>query len=186
MTELLPIVTAIVILLATWFKETFQRRGREQVRQRLVAQVKEEIGVIEAWATAHASCRSSSEPPPAVRERALRDLDTAYNRMQQFHPEPQEPVTLQIVVSHLFLRHLRVSWTVRGLRYIYYLALFMAFIWGLVGFSQPNSWSSVPASFATVTTYIIVAVLPALFVGWLTMYVSRRQATVSPSPVPAQ
>jgi hypothetical protein len=63
----LPVVTAVVTLLATWFKETTQRRGREQVRQRLLTQVKEEIGITEAWAKAHASLGPSPEPPPVIR-----------------------------------------------------------------------------------------------------------------------
>ena len=183
---LLPLVTAIVVLLGTWFKEASQRRGREQVRQRLLAQVKEEIDLIDAWAKAHASFGSSGEPPLAIRERALRDLDPAYGRFQQFAPEVRGPVTFSNVLSHLFLRHLSVTLTVRFLRIVYYFTLVAATIWGLVGFSQPNSWSTVQASFLTVMTYITVAVLPALFFGWLTTYVARRQAAVPHAVQPAQ
>lgn len=173
---LLPLVTAIVVLLATWLKEASHRRGREQVHQRMLAQVKEELTLIDVWVKARGSFDPSGQPPLAVRERAIHDLDAAYGRLQQFDPEVRKPITFSTVVSRLLLRHLPVTVTARVLRIIYYLTLVAAIVWGAVGFSLPTSWSSVNASATTVITYIIVAVIPALFFGWLTTYVTKRQA----------
>jgi hypothetical protein len=182
-----PILTAMVTLLGAWWKETQHRRSREQVRQRLLTQVKDEIGMIEAWAKAHASLGSSAEPPPDVRERAQRDLDVAYARMAQLAPELRQPVTLQTVLSRLFLRHLRPTLAVRLLRYLYYAQLVMVVLWGLAGFSQPTSWSSPGNVFGTLGAYSIVAIIPAWLLATLILTIARRQAAkAAAASTPAQ
>lgn len=173
---LIPLLTAAVTLSGAWLKEAMQRRSREQTRQRLIAQTKEEISTIESWAKAHASLWSSEEPPESVRNRAQADLDTTYNRISRLTPEIRQPVRMQEVLSRLLLRHVQVKGLSRALRYLYYILLFMLFAWGAAAFSQPNSWSSVVFVLATLTTYFVVAIAPAWLLGFLTRYVAGRQA----------
>jgi hypothetical protein len=171
----IPLLTAIVTLGLTWWKEARQSRSREHVRQRLLAQVKEEISMIEAWAKAHASLASSDEPPPLVRSRAQRDLDAAYDRMGQLAPELRQPITLQMTFSRLLLRHVPVRGGARFFRVVYYLSLVWLFALGLVAFPQPSSWSEPASILATFIAYFTFAAGPAWFLGWLTMSLAHRQ-----------
>lgn len=159
----------------TWWKEARQSRSREQVRQRLLAQVKDEISTIEAWAKAHASLVSSDEPPELVRSRAQRDLDAAYDRMGQLAPELRRPITLQMVFSRVLLRHVPVRGVARLLRIIYYLSIVWIIFLGLINFSLPSSWSEPSAIIAAFIGYFTFAVVPAWIIGWLTMSLARRQ-----------
>jgi hypothetical protein len=156
-----PILVALVSLSGAWWKEAAQRRNREKVRQRLLAYVKDKIAVIEAWIKAHASLEPSAAVPEAVRARARHNLDMAYNRMSQLVPEPRYSITLQTLVSRLLLRHLPMTPAVRWRRYVYYVTPFMAVIWGFAGFTMPDAWNSSGNVFATLATYLLLAVLPA-------------------------
>ena len=50
----------------------------------------------------------------------------------------------------------------------------MAFIWSLVGFSQPGAWTSAGGIFATLMTYLVLAVLPAWLVASIVIFASKR------------
>src|SRR5687768_1816726 len=108
-----PILVAIVSLLSAWSKEATQRRSSEQVRQRTLAYVKDEIAVIEAWIKAHASLEPSTVIPETVAARARHDLDSAYERMPELVPEPRRSITLHTLMSRLLLRHVRMTPIVR-------------------------------------------------------------------------
>lgn len=55
----------------------------------------------------------------------------------------------------------------------------MAIFWGSVGFSQPGAWRGVAAIFATLTAYLILAVLPALIVAWIVVSISKRHISAT-------
>jgi hypothetical protein len=182
-----PVLTLISGLLAafvtvggTWWKEAAQRRSGEQTRQRALTYIKDEVGIIEAWAKAYASLESSAEPPARVRERAYRDLDAAYDRMKQLAPGLQQSSTFRAVLLRLLLRNLPATLAVRLLRYVYYFTLFMAVIWAFVGFSQPDSWSTGTAIIITFMTYLTVAVAPPWIVARLAIFVARRWGAKRP------
>jgi hypothetical protein len=170
-----PLLTVVVTIGGTWWKETQQGRSHEQVRQRLLIQVKDEISVIEAWAKAHGSLDAVGEPPAFVRERARQDLDVAYERMGQISPELRQPVTLQATLARLLVRHVPIRGGARVSRVVYYISLLMMVLWGSVGFFQPNSWASGTDIIATLLTYFTVAVVPAWLLRWLTMSLAQRQ-----------
>ena len=174
------LLAALVTLSGTWWKEAAQRRSGEQVRQRELTYLKDKVGIIEAWVKACASLEPSSEPPVAVRERAYHDLDAAYNRINQLAPNLRQALTFRAVLSRVFLRHLSATLTVRLLRYVYYFTLFMAVIWASVGFSQPDSWSTGAAIFATLMTYLIVAILPPVVLARLAVSAALRAGTKRP------
>jgi hypothetical protein len=183
----LPVVTAVVTLLVTWFKETTQRRGAEHVQQRLLTQVKEEIGITEAWAKAHASLGSGAEPPAAVRERAQRDLDNSYDRLQRAGQDVRRPFTFGAVLSRILLLDLPVKtgW-VRALRLVYYLSLVMAYLWGQFGLGQQSSWANATSIGSSLTAYFILAVVPAWSLHWFTRFVAKKQAARMAVQVPPQ
>jgi hypothetical protein len=173
------LATAVITVGGAWLKEALQRRSREQVRERFLRQVKEEIAMIEAWAKAHAALGSTAEPPPAVRERAQRDLDQAYDRMARLAPQLPQPITLSLVLSRLFLRYVRPTSKVRLLRSLYYIALAMLVVWGLAGFFDPAAWSTPSTAFATIRAYLAVAVAPAWLLGWITCSTARHDGAVT-------
>jgi hypothetical protein len=156
-----PVVVAVVSLLAAWWKETAQRRSAEQVRQRLVVYVKDEIGVIDAWMKAHAALDPSNTPPAAVRERARHDLDVAYDRMVQLVPENRRPITLQSLVTRLLLRHVPASRAVLRRRQLYYFTLVLTIVWAFFGFTPPNAWATANDAAVTLMVYFLLAVVPA-------------------------
>lgn len=156
-----PVVVALVSLLGAWWKETAQRRNAEQVRQRLVVYVKDEIGVIDAWMKAHAALDPSNAPPTAVRERARHDLDVAYDRMVRLVPENRRPITLQSLVSRLLLRHVSGGRTVLRRRQRYYFTLVLTVFWAFVGFTQPDAWATASDAATTLMVYFLLAVVPA-------------------------
>ena len=172
-----PVLVVVVSLLGAWWKESAQRRNREQVRQRHVAYVKDEIGVIEAWVRTHASLDSSAAPPAAVQERARRDLDVAYQRMTDLGPETRRPISLQSLVVRLLLRHLPATPEVRRRRTLYYVTLGLTPFWAVIGFTQPDSWTSPTDAAGTVMAYFLLAILPA----WLA---ARRVLSVAPVASP--
>jgi hypothetical protein len=169
-------MTALVTLGGSWWKEAAQRRNREQVRQRGLTYIKDEVGIIETWVRAHASLQPSAEVPSVIRERAYHDLEAAYNRIRELAPELGQPVTLQMLLSRLLFRYLSSTPAVRLLRYVYYFFLFMAVIWAFVGFSQPQSWSTGTAVIVALLTYFIVAIIPALVSARLIVFAARRAA----------
>jgi len=169
-----PIVAAFATLGGTWWKDTAQRRSEEQIRERIRIQAKEEISTIEAWAKAHASLGESNEPLTTIRDRAHQDLDRAYERIMQVAAETPPRPTLKSILFRLLLRHLSNRWPVRMFRGLYYLTLVLAPVWGLVGFTQPSSWTDAHAIVVSFLTFFILAVVPAWAFARLAVFADRR------------
>jgi hypothetical protein len=178
-----PLLVAVVSLLGAWWKETAQRRSREQVRQRHVAYVKDEIGVIEAWVRTHASLDPSATPSAAIRERARRDLDVAYQRMTDLGPESRRPITLQTLVARLLLRHLPATPEVRRRRGHYYVTLALTILWAFVTFTMPGAWNSPSDAATTVMAYFLLAILPAWLTGRRVLSAAPTRSTEPPPKV---
>jgi cation transport ATPase len=169
-------LAALVTVGGAWWRESLQRRSAEEFRQRLLSRVKTEVEIIDTWAKAQASLSPTAQVPEALRQQARDDLDQAYQRMLAVDPERRSSVTLRQVLSRLLLRHLHVTRTVRLLRYVYYFLLFMTIIWGLAGFSQPGAWEGAVGILATLSAYVIIAILPAWIVALVVVSISKRHA----------
>jgi hypothetical protein len=169
-----PILVALVTLVGAWGKETAQRRSEEQVRERIRSQAKDEISTIEAWAKAHASLGETGEPLTAIRDRARHDLDRAYDRMMQLASARAPRPTLRSVLSRLLLRHLPARPAVRLFRGLYYFTLACAPFWGLIGFTQPTSWTDASAIAGSFMAFFILAVLPAWAFARIAVIAARR------------
>lgn len=167
-----PVLVVVVSLMGAWGKEAAQRRSQEQVRQRRLTFVKDEIGVIDAWARAHAALDPAQCPPTAVCERARLDLDQAYGRMTQLVPEARPPISLHALLSRLLMRHVPTTPEVRRRRYVYYIALGWAVFIGSIGFTMPGSWSTAYDVFITLWTCLLFGFLPA----WLASRAVARAA----------
>jgi hypothetical protein len=174
-----PMLAALVTVGGAWWRESLQRRNAEEFQQRLLSRVKTEVEIIDTWVKAQASLSPTTQVPDAVRERARSDLAKAYERMLAVGPERRSSVTLGQVLKRLLLRHLPVTRTVRLLRYVYYLLLLMALMWGLAGFSRPGAWTGAVDILATLSTYLVIAVLPAWIAAWITTSIAQRQASAA-------
>jgi hypothetical protein len=77
-----PFITAVSAVLNDWLKQRNERRDRDKERQRVLTEVREEIGVIEAWVKAY-----DLIAPPELRSqassRAQNQLELAYTRLAE-------------------------------------------------------------------------------------------------------
>lgn len=77
-----PLLTACMAAIGVWWKDRRDRRDRDKERHRVLTQVREEIGAIEAWVTAYNLVASDAGAQEQAKMTAKSDLDMAYGRLR--------------------------------------------------------------------------------------------------------
>jgi hypothetical protein len=177
-----PVVAAAITVGGVWLKEVLQRRSGEEERRRRMDQAKAQIEIVEAWASARASLKSSTDLAGNAGIQAQQALDAAYDRAMESVQEPRRHITLRLVSSRLFLRQFHVSGPMRLLRLLYY-ASFALPVLGVIGYLDPAQWSASGSVIAgNLVGYFAVCVLPVWILGWITSALARRQRGEPDSP----
>jgi hypothetical protein len=145
---LAPFITALLAAIGVWWKGRRDRRDSDQERHRVLAQVHEEIDVIEAWIKAYALV-VPHETKPEAWSRAENDLESAYVRLTgslDVSRGVETRPTFGQYFKVLLLIHSLQSRRARVIRILYYVSLGGVAIWvssiAIVGISQPSDWGS--------------------------------------------
>jgi len=171
--------TAVVGVVGAWIAQVLKNRDKEQLRQRAVKQAQDEISVIDAWIKAYAALSSTSQAPDLVRDQARRDLAAVYERMREAAAPPahRRSITFQEVLSRIFLRQLDPYGVARLFRLIYYFSLFMIIVWAGAAISQQRSWTDPGELIASLFAFVLLGVVPAWFLAWLTITLAHRSGS---------
>ena len=98
---IVPVITAALAGLGGWLRQRNEHRDRDQERHRVLTQVREEVGVIEAWIKAY-----DLVAPPELRaqtsSRAQNELELAYTRLAE-----SLEVTRGVEPQNTFFEYLR-------------------------------------------------------------------------------
>lgn len=171
-----PLITALLASVGVWWKQRRDRRDVDQERHRVLAQVHEEINVIEAWIKAYGQI-ASPEIKPQAWSRAESDLERAYVRLTE-----SLDVSRGIEARPAIGQHLKVllliplqGWRAKVIRLFYYVSLAFVAIWistiTVLTISQPSGWGSLLSGF---TVFLIANLLISVGSYMLAHSLDRR------------
>lgn len=149
-----PIITALLAAIGVWWKGRRDRHDMDRERLRVLAEVHEEINVIEAWIKAY-SLVASRETEPQKWSRAENDLEDSYLKLavslKASRGLEKHPLTFGPHLTVLLLLQPLQSRSAEFVRILYYVSLVGVSIWVsviiAVSISQPRGAGSLIIGF---------------------------------------